>query len=164
MHIHSFILIFSPHLDNMIAWYPYLLLIHRIEFRLLTATFRAERRQCRSVPVTFDARLSISIMGWIYKAFELFWSISVDLRHIFPETTYISHTCAPTETLKELALCMPIRHWGSISVKSYLLKCKKGRSLWAEMLTGRKPVPIHLSLPSFPFTSQLLVLSQRGEM
>lgn len=32
------------------------------------------------------------------------------------------------------------------------------------MLTGQKPVAIHLSLPSFPSTSELLTLSQRGEV
>lgn len=32
------------------------------------------------------------------------------------------------------------------------------------MLTGQKPVAIHLSLPSFPCTSELLVLSRRGEV
>lgn len=32
------------------------------------------------------------------------------------------------------------------------------------MLTGQKPVAIHLSLPSFSSTSELLVLSQGGEV
>lgn len=32
------------------------------------------------------------------------------------------------------------------------------------MLTGQKPVSIHLTLPSFPSTRQILVLSQRGEV
>lgn len=41
---------------------------------------------------------------------------------------------------------------------------KEERRLRAKMLTGQKPVAIHLSLPSFLPTSELLVLSQRGEV
>lgn len=41
---------------------------------------------------------------------------------------------------------------------------KEERRLRAKMLTGQKPAAIHLSLPSFPSTSELLVLSHRGEV